>query len=329
MHYFNLKTNKWFRQIIFETMNIPVVSAWRRSFIKNVSLLVTIVTVISFVTILTQCRPLKKVSNEQVEYDFTQPMRTMALPSELREISGLDYDSASKSLYAVADERGILYKIDPQSGLIRDRVKIGKDGDYEGVEVVGSYGYTIKSNGKIHQCDLRANIVKEIKTPFNSKNDVEGLAYSEKIKGLIIACKGVPLKPLDKGSKAIYHFDLTTEKVIQEPLCVFDFKDIVSANKRMKNWPLNELLLGRIKEFAPSAIAFSAVTGDCYILSSRGKMLLIVSSNWRIDNVVFLDSALFRQPEGICFDEHGNIYISSEAKGRNAKILVFSPQESI
>ncbi len=36
-----------------------------------------------------------------------------------------------------------------------------------------------------------------------------------------------------------------------------------------------------------------------------------------------LDKKTFRQPEGICFDPEGNLFISNEGQGGKANILIF------
>ena len=40
-------------------------------------------------------------------------------------------------------------------------------------------------------------------------------------------------------------------------------------------------------------------------------------------NVVMLDKDIHRQPEGLCFDKKGNMYISNEGRGLVAKIYQY------
>ncbi len=70
---------------------------------------------------------------------------------------------------------------------------------------------------------------------------------------------------------------------------------------------------GKVKKgFRPSALAKNPVTGDWFIVSSINKLLVITDSNWKIKEVSTLNSNVFNQPEGIAFDESGNLYISNE-----------------
>ena len=42
-----------------------------------------------------------------------------------------------------------------------------------------------------------------------------------------------------------------------------------------------------------------------------------------IINIVELDKRIFNQPEGICFSENGDMFISNEGKNGKANILRF------
>jgi uncharacterized protein YjiK len=75
--------------------------------------------------------------------------------------------------------------------------------------------------------------------------------------------------------------------------------------------------------FNPSAIAFDPLSGNAYVLSHPEQQLLILSPGYRIKALTFLDPAYFRQPEGICFDPKGNLYISNEGGTGAANILIF------
>jgi uncharacterized protein YjiK len=41
-------------------------------------------------------------------------------------------------------------------------------------------------------------------------------------------------------------------------------------------------------------------------------LLVIADNEWNVKEVYHLDPARFRQPEGICFDNDNNLYISNE-----------------
>ena len=85
-----------------------------------------------------------------------------------------------------------------------------------------------------------------------------------------------------------------------------------------------EILDKRMKDFAPSGLAIEPTTGNLFILSSQGHLLLVVNPEGEIKTIQFLDRFQYRQPEGICFDANGTLYLSSEGKGGTAKLYVVS-----
>ena len=54
------------------------------------------------------------------------------------------------------------------------------------------------------------------------------------------------------------------------------------------------------------------ISGNLYVLASVGKTLVVIDHHNQIMHVELLDPMQFPQPEGICFDPQGNLFISSE-----------------
>ena len=63
--------------------------------------------------------------------------------------------------------------------------------------------------------------------------------------------------------------------------------------------------------FKPSAISIHP-NGNIYILSSFSKTILVLNKNGDIKNKTQLNSYIYHQPEGICFDSKGNLIIANE-----------------
>jgi uncharacterized protein YjiK len=59
-------------------------------------------------------------------------------------------------------------------------------------------------------------------------------------------------------------------------------------------------------------------------LSARGSLLLVVNQQQKIEYLVFLDINALPQPEGICFDAKNNLFIASEGKSDNGKLIKFN-----
>ena len=79
--------------------------------------------------------------------------------------------------------------------------------------------------------------------------------------------------------------------------------------------------------FMPSGIAIHPDTKDVFLISSVGKLLVVLNKNGKIIDMAPLKRSLFRQPEGITFDKEGNMFISSEGRGKKGYILKFTNQK--
>jgi len=260
-----------------------------------------------------------KTVTKDFKYDLLNPNKKYFMGYSLEEISGLSY-MRNDVLACIQDESGKLYVYDTKKKTVIRRIKFHKGGDYEGVEVVGQKAYVMKSNGNLFVFPLDQGDkvdAKKIKTSFDIDNDVEGLGYNPKTDRFIIACKnegGIDGKKV-KG-KAVYSFDIG-EKVNKHKLLFNITKESIRDFLRKMN---------RFEEnisFQPSAIAIHPIENRYYILSSSGKVLLIVSDNFKIEEYIKLKPAILHQPEGICFSPRGTMYISSEGDGQDGYILKY------
>ncbi len=269
-------------------------------------------------------------------YNLQKPVKTLRLPGRLVEISGLGLSADQASLFAVQDEEGTVFKIDKKDGSVKASFNFGKKGDYEGIEVVGDKVYVVKSTGTIYEISdlgkMRQNVVK-YNSFLNKNNDVEGLCYNADGNELLLACKGRPAtgKSLHdfRYSKCIYRFDLRRQKLDSLPKYIIRLEDIqnfLQQSKAVKN--LDKLLrfFSAEKEslsFNPSGIAIHPKTKDLYIISSAGKVLIILGQAGNIRYVEKLNKQIHQQPEGIAFDKNGRLYICNEGKYGSAVVHQF------
>ena len=265
-------------------------------------------------------------------YDLNNPAK-LELSKELDEISGLSFYKKNK-LFCIDDEKGDVFKLDFASG-DRKKYPFGKDRDYEGIEMVGDNIWVVKSNGtllRIKKYKSNDPSVKEYKSDLEMENDVEGLAYDVAENRLLLACKGYPFidKKGGKKYKAIYSFDLEKKKLLEEPAFIIPLDDIKTFKKYRKFQLMGSEFFSELnpskgdESFQPSGIAVHPKTGNIYIIASTGKLLVVLDRKGNYLYVQQLDPLLFRQPEGICFDEKANLFMSNEAKGLKANILKFS-----
>lgn len=267
---------------------------------------------------LLSCNPSAEQKKEEAKsmttfvYDLTQPAETYVLPKELKEISGVAF-YAENQLLCVQDEDGEVFVYDLVQQKITESHRFGPRGDYEGIEKIGDEIYVLRSDGALFNFKLGNKETREIETGLPGKNDVEGLTYDFGTKRLWLAVKEASKKAAKDDDKVIFSFDLKSRRVFTER--ELKAKQFDQVGLKGKNW----------KDFKPSDIASHPKTGELYLLSSAGHRLVIFSAGGVPLKNIDLDPKLFRQPEGICFNPEGTLYISSEGDGKDGYILKFDP----
>lgn len=268
-------------------------------------------------------------------YDLNNPDTIYHLPKSLEEISGISYYKKNK-IACVNDEKAIIYIFDTKKGKLTSKYDFGKAGDYEDIAIIGNTAYVLRSDGvifKVKKFEEKEKKVTKIETALNKKNDTEGLYYDKSTNSLLIACKGSPSinkKELYEGFKAIYRFDLKNNRLIKKPAYLIDltktdsFQNTGVIEKKLSESAKKLKLTNEGGSFQPSAIAINPVdNGNVYIISSIGKLLIIMNKLGQITDILKLDKQIFNQPEGIFFSEKGEMFISNEKKNGSANILRF------
>ena len=274
----------------------------------------------------------KNTTEFKFKYTLNQPAKVYAMDRRLMEISGLSCSNNQSELLGINDEKGYIFVMDKLTGKVSSTYDFGKNGDYEGIEQVGNIIYVVNSSGNIFAFDKDTEKTEKIKLKLKSKNDVEGLGYIPSENMLTLACKGSDTLGKEtkdnKGRKAIYSYSLTTNKLNEEPLLVITDEELLneldsstnlitkSGQKKLKN---------RLKQFSPSGIAYNESEDLFYLVSSQGKTLIVVNRSSEVIHIDFLNSSVYTQPEGICFDSSGDLFISNEGRGLIPKLVRCSP----
>jgi uncharacterized protein YjiK len=268
-------------------------------------------------------------------YDLESPDARYKLPDYLEEISGLSYISKGK-LACVQDEKALIYMLNLEQEKVVKKYDFGKDADYEDIAVVDKTAYVLRNDGDIYRIEdfrKKGRKVRKFETPLKEKNDTEGLAYDPVSSSLLIACKGSPSIDKDQpyeGYKAIYKFDLEEEELLEDPYLLIDleglssYRDLSSFKRFSLRVAKGLRMIESETSFQPSGLAIHPVHGEFYIISSVGKLLIILDREGNVQDVKELDPKLFRQPEGICFSPDGDMYISNEGQGGKGYILKFN-----
>jgi uncharacterized protein YjiK len=272
-------------------------------------------------------------------YQMDKPDQVYELSDDLEEISGLSFSADGKSLFAVQDEDGLIFKLDPATGEITDKVSFWKEGDYEGIESIpGGNTWVAKSNGSLYEVidrgeGQRPHVVR-YDLDLKKQIDVEGLAYDPYRKVLLVSCKGradvADVK--DKKVRAIYGFDPEKGELLSDdPLFLINWDEIKAFIRSVYPEKGEEIFSDFFEEdrdeipFAPSGLAVHPKDAKLYVLSSVGKALLVLSPEGKISHLIKLEKKIHRQPEGISFDPEGVMYISNESKKDDkARILRFN-----
>lgn len=263
-------------------------------------------------------------------YRFIAPDAIMELDDELNEISGLSLSSDGQHLLAVQDEDGIIFYVNKTTGVIEKKVEFWKEGDYEGIEAAGAEIYVAKSTGTIYRVeDSDGPNQKTLKynDELTKDNDVEGLAYDPTSNSLLLACKKHP--DGQKEVRYIYRFSLASMKIDMKPAYELTLKAILQY---LETEP-DIMRLAKVKDFfyeekddldfSPSAMAVHPLDGNIYLLSSKGKMIIVLNRHNEVVYIQKLQKEEHPQPEGMCFDSFGNLYISNEARDAKGTILLY------
>jgi len=287
---------------------------------------------ILFILVSMGCLKIEEESSKKSEvvsgnfmYNVHEADEEYKLPGKLEEISGLAY-LTDDTFLCVQDEKGVLYFYSSAEKEIVHKIKFGKSGDYEGVTVVDSTAYVIKSNGKLYEIEISDDSIPEINNydlPFKSSNDLEGLSKGHPPNTLYIACKNNP-EILDNGVKgrAVYEYNVTTKEV--DPIPYLNFTNEMFFEKLNQH----DLKPTNHTPFMPSGLAIHPITHDVFIISSVGKLIVVLDEEGNIKDMATLKRKLLVQPEGICFDAIGNLFISSEGRGGKGYILKFASREA-
>lgn len=287
-------------------------------------LLFTILSAIVF------CPPLSAEESLLSRYDLGNPDSCLELAPVLKEISGIVVTGDDR-LFAHDDEKGTVYQLDPKNGKIIKRFSIlekrwfGQDlvmEDFEDIAAADNRFYMVTSSGVIYGFPEGNDGAKveaiRYKTFLNDLYDVEGLCHDPPSNALLLACKEYPgeislqqllfnRKKSKLKLKPVYSFSLKSKLLDKTPRFLID-------GRLLKKRSLE-------KKFKPSAIARHPLSGTFFVLASRGKLLVEISSRGELIDVVRLPSQDHQQPEGIAFTSDNEMLISNEGVVGNATLL--------
>ena len=264
-------------------------------------------------------------------YKMSEPGQQIRMPKKLLEISGLSINIQDpKYLLAVQDENGVIFFINKETGRVDREIPFWKDGDYEGIEMVNSEIYVVKSTGTVYEVrghDSGEPKVTKFNFFLNSDNDIEGLGYDRVNNRLLLACKAKAAEGSEyRFKKGIYAFDLASRTMPEKPVLLItqdEIHDYLGTAPQIRKLDKVIEFFNSNFAFSPSGLAIHPHTGNIYISSSVGKLLLVISTEGRVIHIEKLSKKIHPQPEGICFDSEGNLYLANEGKSGDGMIYRF------
>ncbi|WP_205512807.1 SdiA-regulated domain-containing protein [Longitalea arenae] len=262
------------------------------------------------------------------------------LPEELKEISANVFQDDNR-MACIQDNAGIIYIYNLQNKTIDEKIQFAEKGDYEGLAMVKNAWYVLRSDGLLYEVQPQAGkkpLVKTFHLPFEAENDMESLCFDSANNRLLIGVKEKDLTEKDK--KGIYSFDLKSRQMNKNAVFYIestvngddkDAKDAEKDKNKSDDKEKDDKDKGKKKkkgndEIKPSGIAIDPKSNELYILDGPSSRLFIADAKGTITSRIQLDKKTFPQPEGLCFNSKGELYISSEAgKNEQGVIVKFNP----
>ena len=252
----------------------------------------------------------KPASLRSINYDLIHPLKKWSLSDSLAQISGIVW-LKNDQLLAIEDIRPILYeiKLGDTAGIITNKIQFRQAEedkfDFEDLAVVNDTIYALWSHGAVFKIikSKKEDSAQRTKTWLKKDNNTEGLAYDPVSGNLLIACKEESgLQNEKKSTRAIYEFDRKADSLKPDPFMLINKKDF-------------ETVAGDKVDFYPAAIAIHPTTHDIYVISTKDtKAIAQFGYDKKLKAFDYIDKEMLPQPEGICFDPEGNLYISTESR---------------
>ena len=286
------------------------------NFLKFCSRMIGLLLLSAFV--LAGCKQRVRVLKSPPHYNF-KVVDEKKMDLRLKEISGIVWDAKKDQFATHNDESGYLYFLDKE-GTFKEgtEIKIGKKGDdFEDIALVDSTLYLLRSDGLIIKITSdstgRTYGVEAGKIELSGAKDFETMYYDDARKALIVICKNCAIDNKSVVSAFAFYPDSTG----------FDEKPVFTINADK----VKELSPKKTSKFQPSAAAIHPVLNKLFIISSASNQLAIADINGNVEEVYVLAQKLFPQPEGITFNNKGDMYISNESMTSKGTLLKFLYQK--
>ena len=257
------------------------------------------------------------------EYRLAKPDQTYTLDAALNEVSDLSLADDQESLWAVSDEKGTLYRVSVKDGSVLQTIEFHKKGDFEGVATANGQVVAARSDGELFVVDPRTGTSTHFSTSLGIGCNLEGLAYDSHTSRLLMACKS-PQGDKPNRTWSVYSFDLENRTLDKKPALIITRKAVEAyLAQHSKDQDVEGIIAAEVD---PSGIALQPKTGLFFVISTRGRLLMVLDASGTLLRMEKLDREVHLQPEGIAFGADGTLFLSNEARGRTPLLHRFVPQ---
>lgn len=240
--------------------------------------------------------------------------RTLDLPGELREVSGLAVASPT-SVFAHNDERPRISEIELATGRVLRSFAFGSIArdDFEGVAVVDGRIFVITSYGILSSFAPAADgaeVQAEVQdSGAGARCEVEGLSASPRPGELLILCKNVRGRG-NRGRLLVLRWTIAANRLEDSPWLDSGATDALSDARTA---------------LAPSSIDWDPRSRRVAILAARQHLLLLLDENGREVERRPLDEGRHPQAEGVAIMPSGEVVVADEGgRERPGRLTVYS-----
>ena len=238
------------------------------------------------------------------------------LPRRLAEISGLAMTMDNR-LLAHNDEKGVIYEIDYRNGSIVKAFQLADMAapvadDFEGIATVDDQIYLVTSAGRLYECSAGADgesvLFTSYATGAGRECEIEGLAYDESQRALVLMCKGARRADL-AGQLGIYHWSIDEKQLIEAAhiaIPVIEFSRHIGG-----------------KKFQPSGIERHPMSGNYFVVAARQGAIAEITPSGKVVAVKQFPAQWHRQAEGITFAANGALIVADEGAGGKARLTLY------
>ena len=238
------------------------------------------------------------------------------LPRRLAEISGLAVTMDNR-LLAHNDEKGIIYEIDYRDGTIVRAFQLADMAtpvadDFEGIATVDDQIYLVTSAGRLYECSEGADgesvLFNTYATGVGRDCEIEGLAYDESQRTLVLMCKN-PRRADLAGQLAIYQWSIDEKQLIEDGYILIP---VIEFSRH----------IGK-KKFQPSGIERHPVSGNYFVVAARQGAIAELTPGGQVVAAKQFSAQWHRQAEGITFAADGALIVADEGAGGKARLTLY------